>query len=104
MVEIPSRRLLLFLLLLGITGPGLLDYLLSMAGAPQLGGAAWALGYGTMIIVVWYGWIRPLDLTGPDSSDANPWQVDDDSMPEEGAKAGKEARRNTATEESNNGT
>ena len=103
MVDVPSRRLLLLVLLVGITGPGFLDYLLSTAGSPQLGGAAWALGYGTMIIVVWYGWIRPLNLTGPDTSDGQPWTVDDDSAPGERPDPGEENYRTTAAEVSDNG-
>ncbi|MFT4921399.1 MAG: hypothetical protein ACI8XM_000596, partial [Haloarculaceae archaeon] len=27
--------------------------------------------YGTMIGVLWYGWVRPLDLTGPTESEGD---------------------------------
>ena len=90
------------MLLVGITGPGFLDYLLSAAGAPQLGTAAWVLGYGTMIIVIWYGWIRPLNLTGPNPSEAQPWS-DDESEPDEMLGPAEKDNQTTATEASDNG-
>ena len=59
--------------MVGITVPGFLDYLLSATGASQLGGAVWLLGYGTMVTMIWYGWIRPIEfgLTGPDANNEN---------------------------------
>ena len=46
--------------------PGLASYLLAAANAPLLSDVAWVLGYGLAVVVVWYGWLRPLDITGPD--------------------------------------
>lgn len=38
----------------------------------MLGRMVWVLGYTMMIGVIWYGWLRPLDLQGPelDSNEA----------------------------------
>ena len=51
-------------LALGVVVPGLLKYLLTTAGYPALGTAVWVSGYLTAILVLWYVWIRPLDLKG----------------------------------------
>ena len=77
-MEISSRETFILLLLVGITVPGFLNYLLSATGASQLGGAVWALGYGTMVIMMWYGWIRPIEfgLVGPDANTENVWEAD----------------------------
>ena len=45
--------------------PGLANGFLSDAGYPWVGSAVWALGYGFGVVVIWYVWIRPLDITGP---------------------------------------
>lgn len=63
---IGSRRLQLALLVTaGIVGPGLADYALTRAGYGALGTAVWVTGYLGMVLLVWYWWLRPLDLTGP---------------------------------------
>jgi hypothetical protein len=46
--------------------PGLANGFLSGAGYPLVGSAIWALGYGLGVVFIWYGWIRPLDITGPE--------------------------------------
>jgi len=46
--------------------PGLANGLLSQAGYPWVGSAVWALGYGMGVVCIWYRWIRPLDITGPE--------------------------------------
>ena len=51
-------------LAIGVFVPGLLDYLLSTAGYVALGRAVWAGGYLTAILLIWYVWLRPLDLHG----------------------------------------
>ena len=51
-------------LALGVVVPGLFKYLLTTAGYPALGTAVWVSGYLTAILVLWYVWIRPLDLKG----------------------------------------
>lgn len=45
--------------------PGLANGFLSQWGYPWIGSAVWALGYGLGVVLVWYEWIRPLDITGP---------------------------------------
>lgn len=50
----------------GVILPGVANYALDAAGASTAGAVVWAVGYGSMALVVWYGWIRPLELTGPD--------------------------------------
>lgn len=49
----------------GIILPGVANYALRVAGASTAGTIVWVVGYASMVLVVWYGWIRPLDLTGP---------------------------------------
>jgi membrane associated rhomboid family serine protease len=51
-------------LALGVIVPGLFKYFLTTAGYPVLGTAVWVSGYLTAVLVVWYVWIRPLDLAG----------------------------------------
>ncbi len=51
-------------LALGVVVPGLLKYALTAAGYAALGTAVWVSGYLTAVLVVWYVWVRPLDLTG----------------------------------------
>ncbi|MFB6143028.1 MAG: hypothetical protein ABEJ30_06765 [Halorientalis sp.] len=52
----------------GVVIPGLLTYALKSARFPYsdlLGSAVWVVGYLGAMAVVWYVWLRPLDLTGP---------------------------------------
>lgn len=53
----------------GVVIPGLAMYFLTAAGYSTLGSLVWALGFGTMILVIWYVWLRPLDITGPVQSE-----------------------------------
>jgi hypothetical protein len=46
----------------GIVGTGVVDFALSQLGAPGVGGAVWAAGYGLTIVALWYVLLRPLDL------------------------------------------
>ena len=63
----PSRDTLLVILLLvlGIGGSGLARGFLVERGHDALGSAVFVLGYGTMVLLLWWGWLRPLDITGP---------------------------------------
>ena len=61
-----SRVVLGAVLVAGIVLPGVTDYVLNQAGYPMVGAVVWATGYAAMVLVVWHGWVRPLDLTGPD--------------------------------------
>jgi hypothetical protein len=53
------------LLSAGVVLPGLANYALSAVGYSTLGSVVWALGYAGAILLIWYVWVRPLDLTGP---------------------------------------
>ncbi len=52
-------------LLVGVAGTGVVRRLLGEAGLNDLGAVVWILGYGGTVLVVWYVWIRPLDIGGP---------------------------------------
>lgn len=49
----------------GVVVWGLVDYALSQAGYSTVGAVVWAIGYLTTMLLIWYIWVRPLDLTGP---------------------------------------
>ena len=66
MADRPPRSLFAALLVTGIVLPGVLNYFLTRANYDTLGTVVWVVGYLTMVGAIWYGWIRPLDLTGPD--------------------------------------
>ncbi|KAB1198370.1 MULTISPECIES: hypothetical protein [Haloferax] len=57
--------LLIAVVALGIVIPGIARRLLGEAGYNTLGMVVFVLGYAGMILLVWYGWIRPLDISGP---------------------------------------
>jgi hypothetical protein len=57
--------LIVLILVLGIAGSGIVRGLLAERGYDALGSAIFVFGYGTMVVLLWYGWIRPLDITGP---------------------------------------
>ena len=57
--------LLAAVLFVGVAGTGVLRRELGLLGLDTLGSVVFVLGYGGMVFVVWYGWIRPLDITGP---------------------------------------
>mgnify|MGYP000321382271 FL=1 len=48
----------------GVIGFGLADYALSSAGYGTLGMVVWGGGYLGTMFVLWYGWVRPLDMGG----------------------------------------
>ncbi|SEN11484.1 hypothetical protein SAMN05216388_1001400 [Halorientalis persicus] len=49
----------------GVVLPGLANYALGAAGYDTLGSLVWVLGYVGAVLILWYVWVRPLDLTGP---------------------------------------
>lgn len=63
-MQLGSRGTFALVILVGVAGTGVAVRLLNVAGFGTLGSLVWALGYGTTIFVLWYGWVRPLDLTG----------------------------------------
>ena len=60
-----SVLLLALVLFVGIVVPGLARRALGVAGYSNLGRIVFVLGYGMMVLIIWYVWVRPLDLTGP---------------------------------------
>jgi len=66
-MELGSRKAFAVVLLVGIAGTGIAVRLVNGAGYSLLGSALWVVGYGTTIFVLWYGWLRPLDLSGQTS-------------------------------------
>ncbi|WP_101294640.1 hypothetical protein [Halegenticoccus soli] len=59
--------LLAAVLVVGVVGSGLAKWALDAAGYDTLGSVVFVMGYTAMILTVWFGWIRPLDITGPSS-------------------------------------
>lgn len=64
-----GRLLLAVVVAVGVVVPGVARRFLGQAGYETLGAAVFVLGYGAMVLFVWYRWIRPLDLTGPSGRD-----------------------------------
>ncbi|WP_144904068.1 hypothetical protein [Halobellus captivus] len=60
-----DKLLLAALLFVGIAGSGVARRLLGELGYDGLGAIVFILGYGGMILTIWYAWIRPMDITGP---------------------------------------
>ena len=52
------------ILLGGVVGFGLADYALTSAGYPTIAGIVWGAGYVGTVLVLWYGWVRPLEFHG----------------------------------------
>jgi hypothetical protein len=52
-------------LLVGVAGTGIVRRQLGLLGFNNLGRLVFILGYGGTIVLVWFVWIRPLDITGP---------------------------------------
>ena len=48
----------------GVLGFGLLNSGLHVAGYPTLGTVVWIIGYGLTAFVLWYGWLRNIELVG----------------------------------------
>jgi hypothetical protein len=57
--------LLALVLVVGIAGSGVARRVLGQAGLDTVGMVVFVVGYGGMVFVLWYGWIRPLDIRGP---------------------------------------
>lgn len=60
-----DKLLLVAVVVTGVVLPGLARRFLGEAGYDDVGTVVFVLGYAGMVFLVWYGWIRPLDLTGP---------------------------------------
>jgi hypothetical protein len=60
-----NTLLLAAVFVVGVAGSGIARRLLGEAGYNDLGVVVFVLGYAGMVFVVWFGWVRPLELTGP---------------------------------------
>ncbi|WP_240729975.1 hypothetical protein [Halalkalirubrum salinum] len=66
-----SDRLLLALVLLaGVGGSGVARWAFGQAGFDILGSVVFVAGYGTMVFVLWFGWLRHIDIRGPEGRDS----------------------------------
>ncbi|REA00923.1 hypothetical protein DEQ92_19185 [Haloferax sp. Atlit-6N] len=66
---LPSRLSFLVVVTIGLIGPGFGVYILEGADLSLAADIVWIIGYGTTIFVVWYVWIRPLELLGSSAQD-----------------------------------
>lgn len=64
-MTLDERVLFGLVLAAGVIIPGFVVWGLSAVGYDTIGTLVWIVGYLSMTLVVWYRWIRPLDLTGP---------------------------------------
>lgn len=78
MNTLSSRQLFGVVLVSGILIPGLIKYTLAEQGADLLGSILWVIGFGTMIFLLWFGWLRPLNITGPGGTDETVWDSSED--------------------------
>lgn len=53
----------------------MVEHALRGAGLETLGLLAYPVGYGSLVLVAWYVWIRPLDLRSPAPGD-DVWRSD----------------------------
>ncbi|RDI73122.1 hypothetical protein DWB78_12005 [Halopelagius longus] len=60
-----DKLLLVAILFVGIAGSGIARRALGELGYNEVGRIVFMLGYAGMVVAIWYGWIRPLDITGP---------------------------------------
>jgi hypothetical protein len=73
--------LLATVLVVGVAGTGIVRRLLGEAGLNDLGAVVWILGYGGTVLIVWYGWIRPLDIGGPSRGLAEVEESEEETQP-----------------------
>lgn len=66
MSETPGRRWLAALLLAGTAVVGALTFGAQRTVGPAAADVVWVVGYGGIVLVAWFLWIRPLDLSGAD--------------------------------------
>jgi hypothetical protein len=63
--DLPGWVPALVVLALGIALSGVADFALTHAGYPALATLVWVAGYAGTLIVLWAGWFRHLEFTGP---------------------------------------
>jgi hypothetical protein len=59
----------LVVLATGVALSGIADFALTQAGYTGLGAYVWATGYAGTILLLFFLYLRPLDLQGPDGAD-----------------------------------
>ncbi|WP_254547298.1 hypothetical protein [Halomarina pelagica] len=99
-----SYQLFFFVVLVGLITPGLVVYFLETSNLSGIADLVWIVGYGTTVFVVWFIWIRPLDLIGSsghdtslpdtDAEDASA-DEDEESIDEEASNSGSDAATDT---------
>ena len=80
-----SRQLFVLVVIVGLIGPGLVVNLLERANLELLADIVWVIGYGTTVFVLWFIWIRPLNLVGPSGLDISRTHNDESSQREDDA-------------------
>ena len=93
-----SRQLFVLVVLVGLIGPGLLVYALEEANLSAVADFVWIVGYGTTIFVVWFLWVRPLDLVGSSGQDTS--LTEESDQPETGTDEHNNESESSATVES----
>lgn len=64
-LDISNKRRLALVLFGVLVLTGVISNTLTKMGYEMLATGIWILGYGQIVLVFWYVWIRPLDLSGP---------------------------------------
>jgi hypothetical protein len=67
--DLPSWAWFMFVLATGVAVSGLADFALSQAGYGNVGAYVWAVGYAGTVLVLFFLYLRPIELTGPDGSE-----------------------------------
>lgn len=65
-MDLPGWVTPLAVLALGVALSGVANALLTDAGYDGLGTLVWVLGYVGTLMVLWMGWVRHVEFTGPD--------------------------------------
>jgi hypothetical protein len=90
-----SWHFAILVVIAGLVLPGVTVYSLEQAGLSFLGNIVWIIGYGTAVFVVWYIWLRPIDLVGTTGHSISIDYTEEES----GSRDHKNEDTETATEE-----
>jgi hypothetical protein len=77
-MALSSRGLFALVLLVGVAGTGISVRLINVAGYNTLGSVVWFTGYATTIFLLWFGWLRKMEITGQN----DPEEVAEATAPE----------------------